>query len=248
MQKQDSAQFSNATKWFSPRVETGPGSLGYSARVTALSRLTMVVAWTVALAVTAPPARAAGEAARLREAREHYEQAVAHYNLDELAPALAEFREAYRLKPDPSFLFNIAQCHRKLGDTDAALDFYRKYLRSLPDAPNRPDVERMIADLRARQAAAPATDATAVAAAPPTAPPPAPAAPAPLPSVRPAPPPDAMLASPGPAAPAPVYKRWWFWTALGAVVAGAVITGVALSRPGPQPYQGSLDPHSIEVR
>jgi tetratricopeptide (TPR) repeat protein len=98
--------------------------------VLALPRLTIVVAWTVALAVAAP-ARAAGgasgtEAARLREAREHYEQAVAHYNLDEFAPALAEFREAYRLKPDPSFLFNIAQCHRKLGETDAALDFYRK--------------------------------------------------------------------------------------------------------------------------
>ncbi|HVU51944.1 MAG TPA: hypothetical protein VHL80_14705, partial [Polyangia bacterium] len=95
----------------------------------ALRRLTIVVAWTVALAAATSAGAAGGEAARLREAREHYEQAVAHYNLDELAPALAEFREAYRLKPDPSFLFNIAQCHRKLGETDAALDFYRKYLR-----------------------------------------------------------------------------------------------------------------------
>jgi tetratricopeptide (TPR) repeat protein len=213
--------------------------------VIALRRLTIVVAWMVALAVAAPPARAAGgEAARLREAREHYEQAVAHYNLDEFAPALAEFREAYRLKPDPSFLFNIAQCHRKLGDTDAALDFYRKYLRSLPDAPNRADVERMIADLRARQAAAP--DATAVAPAPtPTA---ETAAPAPPPSLRPAPRADAVLVSPAPAAPPPFYKRWWFWSALGAVVAGAVVAGIALSRPAPQPYQGSLDPNSIEVR
>jgi tetratricopeptide (TPR) repeat protein len=204
----------------------------------------------VALGAAVPPAHAAGGAAgdaRLREAREHYEQAVAHYNLDEFAPALAEFREAYRLKPDPSFLFNIAQCHRKLGDTDAALDFYRKYLRSLPDAPNRADVERMIADLRARQAAAPAADATPVSAPAPPTPPPA-AAPAPPPSPRPAPPPAAVLVSPGPAAPAPVYERWWFWTALGAVVAGAVVTGIALSRPAPQPYPGSLDPHTIEVR
>ena len=217
--------------------------------MTALSRLTIVLAWTVALGAVVPPARAAGgEAARLHEARAHYEQAVAHYNLDEFAPALAEFREAYRLKPDPSFLFNIAQCHRKLGDNDAALDFYRKYLRSLPDAPNRADVERMIADLRARQAAAPAPDAPAAATM--TAPPAetAAVAPAPPPSLRPAPPPDAVLASPAPAAPAPVYTRWWFWTAVGTVVAGAVVTGIALSRPAPQPYQGSLDPHTIEVR
>jgi tetratricopeptide (TPR) repeat protein len=219
--------------------------------VTALRRLPLVVALaTIALGAVTPAARAAGgEAARLREAREHYEQAVAHYNLDEFAPALAEFREAYRLKPDPSFLFNIAQCHRKLGDADAALDFYRKYLRSLPDAPNRADVERMIADLRAKQAAAPAAGAPATTESP------APAAhveatpvPAPTTSAVPAAPSAALVASPAAESPAPVYKRWWFWTALGAVVAGAVIAGFVLSRPAPQPYQGTLDPHTIEVR
>jgi tetratricopeptide (TPR) repeat protein len=219
--------------------------------VTALRRptLTILVAWAVVLAAAAPSARAAGggsnaEAARLREARQHYEQAVAHYNLDEFAPALAEFREAYRLKPDPSFLFNIAQCHRKLGDTDAALDFYRKYLRSLPDAPNRADVERMIADLRARQPA-PAPSAPP----PPVEVPPAPPPPAASPAATPAPSALVTLApGPAPETPAPVYRRWWFWTALGAVVVGGVAAGVALTRPAPQPYQGNLDPHTIEVR
>jgi hypothetical protein len=28
----------------------------------------------------------------------------------------------------------------------------------------------------------------------------------------------------------PVYKRWWFWTGLGAVIVGGVVTGVLLSR------------------
>jgi tetratricopeptide (TPR) repeat protein len=216
--------------------------------VTALGRLTLtiLVAWAVVLGTVAPVSAAgSAEATRLREAREHYEQAVAHYNLDEFTPALAEFREAYRLKPDPSFLFNIAQCHRKLGDTDAALDFYRKYLRSLPDAPNRADVERMIADLRARQAATPAPSAPAPAVEAP------PAAPVLVPSPPAAAPPAALVVTTAPApaieTPAPIYRRWWFWTALGAVVVGGVVATVALTRSGPQPYQGNLDPHTIEV-
>jgi tetratricopeptide (TPR) repeat protein len=134
-------------------------------------RVALLAAAIVLTSFAAPSAHA--DPARLREARAHYEQAVAYYNLDEYAPALAEFREAYRIKPDPSFLFNIAQCHRKLGQTDAALDYYRKYLRNLPDAPNRADVERMVAELHAKEAA-PQPDA---APAPVAAAPPAPAAP-----------------------------------------------------------------------
>jgi tetratricopeptide (TPR) repeat protein len=191
------------------------------------------------------PAVAHADSARLREARAHYEQAVADYNLDEYAPALAEFREAYRIKPDPSFLFNIAQCHRKLGQNDAALDFYRKYLRNLPDAPNRADVERMIAELHAKENAA-QPDAT---------PPPAPVtAPTPVPAPPPqleAPAPAATLiatpASPPP--PAPLYERWWFWTGVGVIVVSAAVIGVVASSKGPQPYVGNLGPNiPLEVK
>lgn len=224
----------------------------YSARVIALRRLTLVavMASVVLAAVGAPRALASGnDASRVRDARAHYEQAVAHYNLDEFPQALAEFREAYRLKPDPSFLFNIAQCHRKLGDVDAALDFYRKYLRSLPEATNRADVERLIAELRAKQAS-PSPPAPAAESAPPpvVAPPPAPVAPVP-PAAAPAPAAtsDALVVTAPPPAAAPVYKRWWFWTAVGVVLAGAAVGAYAATRPGPQPYQGTLDPHVTEV-
>ena len=37
-----------------------------------------------------------------------------------------------------------------------------------------------------------------------------------------------------------LYERWWFWTAVGAVVAGGVITAVALSaKPDSKPYERS---------
>jgi len=45
-------------------------------------------------------------------------------------------------------------------------------------------------------------------------------------------------------APVPLLKRWWFWTAVGAVVAGVAVGTWAATRPGPAtpPYdRGSLD-------
>ncbi len=39
----------------------------------------------------------------------------------------------------------------------------------------------------------------------------------------------------------PVYGKWWFWTAIGAVVAGGVVTVVAL-RTEKDPVRGSIDP------
>ncbi len=40
--------------------------------------------------------------------------------------------------------------------------------------------------------------------------------------------------------PTPIYARWWFWTGIAAVVAGAVIATWALTRPEPEPppYDG----------
>jgi tetratricopeptide (TPR) repeat protein len=82
-------------------------------------------------------------------ARQHTRQGTALYNLDRFEPALAEYRAAYLAAPDPALLFNIAQCQRRLGHRAEALDYYRKYLRSAPGAPNRPEVERHIRELDA---------------------------------------------------------------------------------------------------
>jgi tetratricopeptide (TPR) repeat protein len=51
------------------------------------------------------------------QAKALYQSGMAHYNLNEIREALKDFKEAYRLFPqEPVFLFNIAQCHRRLGD------------------------------------------------------------------------------------------------------------------------------------
>src|SRR6516164_1230338 len=71
-----------------------------------------------------------------------------HYNLNEFAEALQDFKEAYRLHPDPAFLFNIAQYERQLGDLDEAIKFYRSYLRNKPDATNAKEVQKKIDELK----------------------------------------------------------------------------------------------------
>jgi hypothetical protein len=60
---------------------------------------------------------------------------------------------------------------------------------------------------------------------------------------------DAVVAAPAAAqpGPAPFYRRWWFWTALGAAIVGGFAT-YAATRSGPQLYEGNLPPGLTEVR
>ena len=239
-------------------------------------------------------------------AKAKYESGVRHYDLSEWDPALADFKEAYRNKPDPVFLYNIAQCHRKLGHTDEAITFYQTYLRRAPDAKNREEVERRITELQSLRGAESTTGATGGKTPPPSpavevapkqataevaaTPAPAAAQPIPIPSAPAAPPaaiavpPAAMVVPPtatphAPAAPSeatpsplaasasvgdypqsplptampatpaaldfsardqaapeagsPVYSRWWFWTAVGAVAAGGATVAIIMARRDP---------------
>jgi hypothetical protein len=87
-------------------------------------------------------------------AKAHANRATSLYNLGHFQAALAEYEAAYMAVQDPPFLFNIAQCHRKLGNNKNAIDFYRSYLRVAPDASNRTEVQKRIADLeRGRRSA-----------------------------------------------------------------------------------------------
>ena len=93
------------------------------------------------------------------EAKVRFDRGNVHYNLGEYEEALAEYKEAYRLRKLPGFLFNIAQCHRKLGDYQQAINLYNAYLNEVPNAPNRADVESLIAESREKMAAVETTQA-----------------------------------------------------------------------------------------
>jgi tetratricopeptide (TPR) repeat protein len=98
----------------------------------------------------------AGEApgdAQQREARQHYERGMTHYQLGEFNKAVEEFKQAYALQPAPGLLFNLAQASRLGKQYERAIYFYRTYLRVNPEAPNRIDVEARIAELEPLAAA-----------------------------------------------------------------------------------------------
>jgi tetratricopeptide (TPR) repeat protein len=117
----------------------------------ALARSTRLAAW-MAKRPGAPAAAAqapTGDDPAL-EARAHAKQATTYYNLSRFRDALAEYEAAYMIRPDPALLYNVAQCHRQLGNDADALRFYKSYLRNAPDAPNRAEVEKRIKQLEAQ--------------------------------------------------------------------------------------------------
>jgi tetratricopeptide (TPR) repeat protein len=87
-----------------------------------------------------------------KTAEDHYEQSRRYYDVDEYDKAIAELKIAYTLSPDPVYLFNIAQAMRKKGDCAGAVEYYRKYLRGSPSAPNKAKVEDSIKELEANPA------------------------------------------------------------------------------------------------
>jgi tetratricopeptide (TPR) repeat protein len=199
-----------------------------------------------------------------KEARRLFQKAELSFNLGKFEEALADYQSAYQAKPLTGFLFNIAQCYRNLGNWERARFFYRRYLTLEPRSPNRHRVEDLVAEMTDRlekqQALMPPTKGLTtgpVAASPsePTAapapaltPPPAVAPPLPEPSAAAASTSSATVSSTLVAAPPlataerkPVYKRWWFWTGVGAVVAGGVVAAIVLSGPTTR-TPGTLDP------
>lgn len=84
-------------------------------------------------------------------AKAHFAQGNRQYELKHFQEALVEFEAAYLAVPDPVFLYNSAQCHRRMGHDHEALDFYRSYLRNAPEAPNRAEVNKRIQELEGKQ-------------------------------------------------------------------------------------------------
>lgn len=90
-----------------------------------------------------------------QESKARFVSGQSHYNLNEFTAALGDFKEAYRLLPDPVFLYNLGQCERQLGHPEEAIRFYRSFLREQPKAANRQDVARKIDEMEATLKAKP---------------------------------------------------------------------------------------------
>jgi tetratricopeptide (TPR) repeat protein len=191
-------------------------ALVVSSRTARLLALLVWVGLTSAVPVAAADAPAevalaAEPAEPAMTARGHHEQGRQQFVAGRYEAAIVEYRKAYELHGDPSYLLDIAEAYRALGVSEQAVFFYRRYLTTHPNPPNRPEVLAQIAVL---------------------------APPAPLPPRQPsyvAPPPareaEASLTGGRAERERSVVGRWWFWTAVGVLAAaGATVAIVASNR------------------
>ncbi len=135
------------------------------------------------------------------QARQHYANGTKQYDMGHWDEAIVEFEKAYDLRPDPSFLYNLAQAHRRKGDLKRALDLYKNFAIKLPKGSQRDEVEEKIAAVQKQIEEAAAKPAAP--AAPEMTPPPASPPPAGMPTT----PPPATPAAP--LAPSPAQEEPW---------------------------------------
>jgi tetratricopeptide (TPR) repeat protein len=71
------------------------------------------------------------------------------------AEGIEELKLHYEIEPHPNFLFDIARAYVDLGDIPSAIAYYERYLEGYEQhlgrqAPDAPEIERMIQSLRQR--------------------------------------------------------------------------------------------------
>jgi tetratricopeptide (TPR) repeat protein len=79
---------------------------------------------------------------------QRFEKGKTAFRLGDYDGAIREWTEAYKLKNDPVFLYNIAQAYREKKDFEKAISFYKSYVKEAPDAPNRATVEARIQEMK----------------------------------------------------------------------------------------------------
>lgn len=97
----------------------------------------------VAVLAVARPALAGG-ASDKDAARDRFRQGAQAYSEGRYKDAIDLFFDADRLAPNPAFAYNIGLAYEELGDAANALRWYRSYLRDLPGAPDKGEIEPRI--------------------------------------------------------------------------------------------------------
>ncbi len=134
------------------------------------------------------------------------------------------------------YLRNIGRCHQKLGHANKAIEAFQEYLRRSPrlKESERQEINGFIDEMEAlKRAESDRADAGAAAVVPPPAPPDGGAQidPPPVLPLPPVPPPPIVIERTDTrAGSSSITHKWWFWTGIGAVVAGAVVGIVLLGR------------------
>lgn len=86
---------------------------------------------------------------QLATAKELFNHGIELYQIGEFEKAAARFLEAYQIVPKPQLLFNIGQAYRMAGQRQEAYEALVLFLCLAPDSPYRPEVERLLEEMRA---------------------------------------------------------------------------------------------------
>ncbi|RKH29213.1 TonB-dependent receptor domain-containing protein [Corallococcus sicarius] len=86
------------------------------------------------------------------EARRHFRNGMNLIEQKQFDEGIAELEEAYKIKPHPSVLYNIARAYQDAGRLAEALDAFKRYLASNP--PDAASVQAQVTRLEATQQAA----------------------------------------------------------------------------------------------
>jgi tetratricopeptide (TPR) repeat protein len=89
----------------------------------------------------------------MAEARVAFQRGQDDYQSGRYSAALTQFASAYQLLHEPAFLYNIAQCYRRLGRLDDAERFYHDFLNAVPDgARGRDEAAKALEEIAAERA------------------------------------------------------------------------------------------------
>jgi tetratricopeptide (TPR) repeat protein len=108
-----------------------------------------LVAGLFILAALAAPARA--DEAREEEARRLYKEGRAAFETHDWDTAYLRFRDAYMISQRPALLFNMASALKEGGRPSEAAETLRSYLRLVPDAPDKNEIQERILTLEESQ-------------------------------------------------------------------------------------------------
>jgi len=147
--------------------------------------------------------------------QEYYRRGEEAFRRGHLDEALGAFQRGYRLSRRPAFLLNIAQCYRAKGRPRQAITYLERFISEASDDPLRPAAVKTLRELRL--SLEPAGPSRAAAASQPTV----------GPSFRRV----TIPAEPAPTKGPSSSWKWWL-VAGGAVVIGAVVTGIVLAASG----------------
>lgn len=84
------------------------------------------------------------------EAIEPFVAAILADRAGDLATALRRYQDANKISEQAGTHYNIADLQRRMEHWKQAVEGYRRYLELLPNAPDRAEVERLIAQIEAR--------------------------------------------------------------------------------------------------